>query len=135
MHLSSDDVRLSLSHKQGRSGARVFAELHRRFECALDERRSVVLDSTGMSPRFRVLLRVHREELFHVHLELRDVRTFEERERGRTDRPSGALPAPAFHRSKRVQFYELPDIVVATDERTPDEVYLLVTGHLQGRFI
>jgi predicted kinase len=123
VHLSSDAVRESLSHKQRRSGERVFAELHRRFERALDERRSVVLDSTGMSPRFRALLRVYRDGIVHVHLVLRNQHRFEERERARTDRSGGLLPAAAFHRSRDVEFQHAPDVVVETDELTAGEVY------------
>jgi predicted kinase len=129
VHLSSDDVRLSLSHKQRRSGARVFEELHRRYERALDQGRSIVLDSTGMSPRFRALLRAHRREIVHVHLVLQGVQRFEERESRRTDRPAGALPRAAFFRSLHVEFHEPPDIIVVTDDLTPDEVYCDVAAN------
>ncbi len=112
----------------------MFAELHHRFERALAERRSIVLDSTGMSPRFRALLRAHRGEIVHVHLVLASVRHFEQRERGRTDRPAGALPAAAFHRSRGVQFDQPPDLVIETDELTPDETYWKVDGLLHGFF-
>lgn len=126
LHLSSDDVRLSLSHKQRRSGDKVFAELHRRFERARSQGRAVVLDSTGMSPRFRALLRAHREDLMHVHLLLRSAERFEQREAGRADRPAGPLPRAAFHRSSAVEFHDAPDIVIATDDLTPDQVYFEV---------
>jgi predicted kinase len=121
--LSSDAVRESLSRRKRRSGERVFAELYRRFERALDERRNVVLDSTGMSPRFRALLRAYRENIVHVHLLLRDERRFEERERGRTDRAGGFVPAAAFHQSRLVEFTQAPDVVVGTDDATAEEVY------------
>jgi predicted kinase len=121
--LSSDAVRESLSRRKRRSGERVFAELYRRFERALDERRNVVLDSTGMSPRFRALLRAYRENIVHVHLLLRDERRFEERERGRADRPVGVLPPEAFHQSRLVEFTQAPDVVVGTDDATAEEVY------------
>lgn len=126
LHLSSDDVRLSLSHKQRRSGAKVFAELHRRFEQARSEGRGVVLDSSGMSPRFRALLRAHRHELVHVHLLLASTERFEQREAQRTDRPAGALPRAAFHRSRAVEFHDAPDVIIATDELTAGEVYAQV---------
>jgi predicted kinase len=128
VHLSSDDVRLSLSHKQRRSGDRVFGELHRRLEHALEQGRSVVLDSTGMSPRFRALLRVHREQIVHVHLVLQRADRFDEREAQRTDRPAGALPHAAFARSKRVEFHDAPDVVVVTDDLTAEQVYSEVTA-------
>lgn len=130
LHLSSDEVRRSLSRKARRSGDRVFAELHRRFERALGDRQSVVLDSTGMSPRFRALLRAHRADVVHVHLLLRDPKRFEERERERNDRPAGPLAFAAFHRSAAVQFHEPPDLVVATDDLTPEQVYERVRGAL-----
>jgi predicted kinase len=128
LHLSSDEVRLSLSQKQRRSGDRVFTELHRRFERALAEGRNVVLDSTGMSPRFRALLRAHREEIVHVHLHLHRVDCFQEREAGRTDRPGGGLPRAAFARSQSVEFQHRPDIAVATDNLTPQQVYYEVAA-------
>lgn len=130
-YLSSDGVRLSLSHKQRRSGDRVFAELHRRFERALAERRSVVLDSTGMSPRFRALLRAHRGEIVHVHLVLRSPERFEERELRRDDRPQGPLTRAAFLRSRGVEFHDAPDVVVATDDLTPEQVYWEVGAALR----
>ncbi|HET9095057.1 MAG TPA: AAA family ATPase [Candidatus Baltobacteraceae bacterium] len=133
LHLSSDEVRLSLSHKQRRSGEKVFAELHRRFERALDEGRSVVLDSTGMSPRFRALLRAHRERIVHVHLLLSSPECFEEREAGRADRPAGALSRAAFFQSRTVEFHDAPDLVVATDGLTPQQVYQEAEGALAGR--
>lgn len=132
VYVSSDEIRLSLSRKQQRSGDRVFAELHRRFERALAERRNVVLDSTGMSPRFRALLRAHRAEIVHVHLLLLSRKRFEERERHRTDRPAGALPFAAFHRSTCVEFHDAPDIVLETDDLTPDAVYERVAGALRA---
>lgn len=125
-------MRLSLSHKARREGYRVFEELHRRFDRAVSERRSVVLDSTGMSHRFRALLRAHRNALVHVHLVLNDPRTFEERERLRTDRPGGALPFAAFARSRNLEFHDAPDIIVETDELAIDETYRKVNGLLQA---
>lgn len=121
--MSSDEIRLSLSRKQRRSGEKVFAELHRRFEQALTGGCSVVLDSSGMSPRFRALLRAHRAQLVHVHLLLRSAERFEQREAHREDRPAGALPRAAFHRSCAVEFHDAPDVVIATDDLTPDQVY------------
>lgn len=132
LHLSSDEVRLSLSRKARRSGDRVFEELHRRFERAVAQGRSVVLDSTGMSPRFRALLRAHRKDIVHVHLLLGDPRRFEERESRRTDRPAGALPFSAFARSCTIEFHDPADVLVQTDEFTPDETYREVSGLLHG---
>jgi predicted kinase len=133
VRLSSDEVRTSLSHKASRSGNRVFAELHRRFERALEQQHSVVLDSTGMSPRFRAMLRAHRENLVHIHLVLNDRRRFEERERQRTDRAGEVLPFAAFERSRRVEFHDAPDLVLATDEFTPEQVHERVRAFLRSR--
>ena len=133
LHLSSDGVRASLSRKAQRSGERVFAELHRRFERAVAQGRSVVLDSTAMSPRFRALLRAHREQIVHVHLVLRDLQRFEERERSRTDRPSGTLSAAAFQQSQHVEFHDAPDIVVQTDAIAAQEVYARVSAAIRAR--
>ena len=104
----------------------MFEELQRRFDRALEQRRSVVLDSTGMSHRFRALLRAHRERIVHVHLLLHDLRSFEARERGRTDRSAGMLTAAAFHRSQRVEFHREPDLAIATDDLTAEQVYEIV---------
>jgi predicted kinase len=123
VHLSSDNVRLSLSHNRQRSGARVFAEFHRRFERAVEEGRDVVLDSTGMSPRFRALLRAHRRNIVQVHLLLASEEQFKQREEHRVDRPEGPLPVAAFRRSQHVRFHDPPDLVLATDGRTPEEVF------------
>jgi predicted kinase len=124
--LSSDEVRTSLSRRQRRSGTNVFARLAQQFDRALAENQPVILDSTGMSPRFRALLHAHRERVVHVHLTLDDVLRFEEREHGRRDRRGAPLPRGAFLRSRNVEFVELPDVVVSTDSRTIDEVYCIV---------
>lgn len=133
--LSSDAVRAELSHNQGRRGDRVFHELHRRFEIARHAGGDVILDSTGMSPRFRALLRAHRHELRHIHLLLRDPRCFEARERQRTDREAGPLPYAAFRRSLRVEFHDAPDLVLATDDLDADAVYRIVGRYLAERRI
>lgn len=125
-------MRESLSHNQRRSGERVFSELHRRFERGIEQGRSVVLDSTGMSPRFRALLRAHRENLVHVHLTLGNQQRFEERERQRTDRPRGMLSTSAFYDSQRVEFHDPPDIVIATDDLTPGDVFEIALRSLSS---
>jgi predicted kinase len=133
--LSSDAVRLELTPNQRRRGERVFHELHRRFEAALEEGRAVVLDSTGMSPRFRALLRAHRKELVHVHLLLRDPHCFAARERQRSDREAGPLPYAAFRRSQGVAFHDAPDLVVATDHLDADALHRFVGRYLDERRI
>jgi predicted kinase len=130
--LSSDEIREGLSHNQRRRGERVFAEMHERLRLALLEGKRVVLDSTGMSVRFRTLLHAHRAQLLHVHLRLHDPKRFEERERQRTDRPNGPLPHAAFKHSQSVFFHEPPDLIIATDEISPDDVYRLVSAALSS---
>jgi predicted kinase len=124
--LSSDAIRAGLSRRQGRSGRRVFAVMHERLEAALARREPVVLDSTGMSDRFRAIVRAHRASLCHIHLQLYDAARFEERERTRSDRPERPLSRATFYRSCRVQFHDPPDVTIVTDTLTPDEVYELV---------
>jgi shikimate kinase len=132
--LSSDAIREALSHKQRRKGERVFGRMHERFVVALAEGKRVVLDSTGMSARFRGLLHLHRNEIVHVHLTLHDSKRFDERELRRTDRPNGPLPLAAFNQSQRVVFQEPPDLTIATDDLSADEVYRLVmTAICPGR--
>jgi predicted kinase len=121
--LSSDDLRASLSHRQRRRGERVFAVMRQRLEVALARGHRIVLDSTGMSPRFRAMLHAYRQTFFHVHLRLESAECFEERERSRTDRPTAPVPRSAFHRSNRLEFYEPPDMTIATDRVTPEQVY------------
>jgi hypothetical protein len=130
--LSSDAIRESLSQKQRRRGARVFEAMRERFVLAKLEGKPVVLDSTGMSVRFRALLHAYRSQLLHVHLTLRDPKRFEERERTRTDRQGEPLPREAFDHSQRIWFADAPDLIIATDERSADEVYDLVSGTIGG---
>lgn len=130
--LSSDAIRAGLSHRQARSGASVFAVLHQRFEAALARGEPVVLDSTGMSDRFRAIVRAHRASIHHVHLRLDSVERFEERERTRSDRSDSPMPRAAFYRSCRVQFHDPPDLTIATDTLTPDNVYDLVRKTLSS---
>ncbi len=127
--LASDSIRAGLSLTQQRSGERVFREMLERFAVSIAQRRRVVLDSTGMSHRFRAMLHRYRAQLLHVHLTLNDSRRFQERERGRADRESGPLSQAAFNRSQRVVFSDPPDLVITTDGIDPDAVYRLVVQH------
>lgn len=85
-----------------------------------------------MSPRFRALMRAHRENVVHVHLTLSSQQRFDERERQRTDRAAGMLSAAAFHDSRRVEFHDPPDLVIATDDLTPDEVFEIALRSLSS---
>jgi hypothetical protein len=104
--------------------------MHERFEAALARGDPVVLDSTGMSARFRAILLAHRPSLRHIHLRLLSVERFEQRERQRSDRPDGPMPRLAFYRSCAVEFHDAPDLVLTTDGLTPDEVYLMVAKRM-----
>ncbi len=128
MLLSSDDIRAGLSNRQRRHGARVFEALHEQLKAALEDGRPVVLDSTGMSSRFRTILRIHRASFYHIHLLLEDPKCFEERERARTDRPNQKpIPRAAFLRSNRIVFAQPPDLTITTDVLTPEQVYDLAS--------
>lgn len=120
--LSSDAIREALPVRQ-QSGERVFERMARELAIALTKSFPIVLDSTGMSPRFQQLLRTHRSELYHVHLVVANVECFERRECARTDRKSGALPKSAFFHSADVVFDAAPDLTIVTDDLSLDEVY------------
>ena len=109
------------------NGERVFERMARELSIALAKGFPIVLDSTGMSPRFQQLLCTHRSELFHVHLVLASVECFERRECARTDRKSGALPKSAFFHSAAVVFDAPPDLTLFTDDLSLDEVYRIAT--------
>ena len=124
--LSSDDIRAGLSNRQRGRGALVFARMNEWLEAAFAHGEPVVLDSTGMSPRFRAILRMHRASLYHIHLHLENLERFVERERTRSDRPGRKRMArEAFFQSRRVVFYDPPDLTIATDALTPGQVYEL----------
>jgi predicted kinase len=126
--LASDSIRAELPASRRGLGECVFATMRQRFERALADRTPVVLDSTGMSPRFRAMLHAHRAELYHVHLRLERTERFEERERRRTDRADRCVPRLAFLHSCRVQFQEPPDRIIATDDLTAQEVFGAALG-------
>lgn len=77
------------------------------------------------------MLRAYRAHIVHIHLLLHSELRFEERERSRADRPAGTLPAAAFYRSQTVEFHDAPDLALATDGRTPEEVHEAVRTHLR----
>lgn len=132
--LASDSIRSGLSLTQQRSGARVFSEMRRRFALVREQNRRAVLDSTGMSHRFRSLLHQYRAQLVHIHLVLSESKNFEARERERTDRRLGPLPRSAFNRSQRIVFQDPPDLVIPTDDLALDAIYRLVIDYATHRF-
>lgn len=131
--ISSDAIREGLSLKAQRSGKRVFSVMAEQLEAALAQGASIVLDSSGMSPRFRSILRAQGSDFIHVHLQLDDPRVFEEREQQRADRR--ALPRAAFNRSRSTEFTRAPDLVIATDALHPDQVYAVATDYIAARTI
>ncbi len=133
MLISSDAIREGLSLKAQRSGKRVFQMMDEQLGAALAQGASIVLDSSGMSPRFRSILRARGSDFIHVHLQLDDPRLFEEREQQRADRGAGPLPRAAFNRSRSTEFTRAPDLVIATDALHPDQVYARVTDYLAAR--
>jgi predicted kinase len=120
--LSSDRIRSGMLSRYGRSGERVFHTMRAELDLARARGRWVVLDSTGMSPRFRGLLSEYRDEIIHVHLTLSRVEIFEERERERIDRVD-AVPRSAYYDSVSVCFTTEPDLTLATDTIGPEGVF------------
>ena len=131
--LSSDAIRDSLPLWQ-QGGSHVFERMARELATAVTNGAPIVLDSTGMSPRFQHLLRAHRTELFHVHLVLGSVECFERRERVRTDRKNGSVPHSAFFHSAEVVFRNAPDLTIVTDNLSTDDVYRITTQAIRFRF-
>jgi chloramphenicol 3-O-phosphotransferase len=86
---------------------------------ALAQGRRAILDSTGMSFRFRALVVRVRADAFHVHLTV-DLGEWREREARRTDRPP--LDASIYRRSARIVFPSPPDLVVNTTPLTPGDL-------------
>ena len=130
--LGSDDIRASLSRSQSRHGDRVFATMEAMLNESLLAGACVVLDSTGMSPRFRAILRERRSAFRHVHLRLERVEEFDRRERERRDRVDSPVPRAAFYRSCRVAFDPAPDLSIVTDSVEPLAVYEIACRYLQS---
>lgn len=130
MLLSSDDIRAALPRNQSRHGSRVFAVMAAMLAESLRAGVRVVLDSTGMSARFRAILREQRSIFCHIHLRLERVETFQQRECRRTDRRDAPVPRTAFFHSARVGFQYPPDLSIATDDLTVPEVYEIALRYL-----
>ena len=103
--LSSDALRSNRKHG--------FDRMARAVREALARGRHVVLDSTGMSFRFRHLLAGVRAQAMHVHLTV-DPGHWEARERMRTDRRT--LGRDVYQRSSRVVFDSPPDLALDTSQ-------------------
>lgn len=110
VHLASDALRGSHGHP--------FLRMTRAMESALADGRRVVLDSTGMSFRFRALVETIRDRAYHVHLRV-DVLEWQRRERGRTDRPP--LDASVYRDSSAIVYPTPPDLTLDTTRLTPED--------------
>ena len=115
MVLSSDALRGAHGHP--------FARMQNALESALAHGKLVVLDSTGMSYRFRALAGRVRERAFHVGLYV-DPDNWRQRERARTDR--APLDEGVYRRSLRAPFAQPPDLHVDTSLRRAQDVAELV---------
>lgn len=133
VRLSSDELRMELSGSATGRTADVFNVMCSRMHDARFER-DVILDSTGMSPRFRSLLAYYRSSIFHVHLTC-DEAAWRARERQRADRVE-PFPLHAYVRSRAVCFSVAPNLLIDTTfiaadlvaERINDEICRLATA-------
>jgi shikimate kinase len=128
VHLSSDAIRAELTGSPLRKARAVFALMEVRLLEALAESRIVVLDSTGMSERFRDLLSRY-PYIVHVHLRCSES-AYRKREALRTDRER-PLPAAAYRRSGSIRFTPPPHLVLDTSELGVPEVYDAVRKKLR----
>jgi hypothetical protein len=102
--------------------------MERRLLEAIAGHRNIVLDSTGMSARFRAMLRRH-PGIIHVHLHC-DERAYKAREASRTDRKR-AVPTRAYRQSACIQFELPPRITIDTSELQPQDVYRAVKASIR----
>jgi hypothetical protein len=95
------------------------------LESALAHGHLVVLDSTGMSYRFRALVMRVRDRALHAHLHV-DSHAWREREQIRRDRPM--LDASVYRRSLKPVFVVAPDLVIDTTALAPPDVAAIVAN-------
>lgn len=118
-HLSSDEIRSTLAGP-GTKGQRVFAEMRRRAFKVLQSGDSVILDSTGMSDRYRALVDDLRKHCPVVALDLFcSPDAWRVREKTRTDRPG--LPINVYVQSLEASTSH--DYAIDTSLLTPDQVF------------
>jgi predicted kinase len=141
-HLSSDQLRVEL-HGLGRrrssSSRGVFELMAARAESSLAVGGRVILDSTGMAPKFGELVAALRARYPTLAIRLRcDERAWRERERRRTDRwifgkgrdpHAFAMPARAFRDSSRPTSI-VADITIDTSGLDADAVYALACARI-----
>jgi predicted kinase len=123
--ISSDSIRVELFGDAGKinTGARVFDTMRERQRFATQNNRNVVLDSTGMSVRYRD----HIQQLQDIGKDsMAPYRVFTlafvcsrgiwfEREQTRTDRTNGPLKAHVYEKSCEDARRVNPDITIETD--------------------
>lgn len=113
--LSSDALRSNRKHG--------FDRMASALDDALARGRRVVLDSTGMSFRFRRLAVRVRAQALHVQLAV-DPPQWEARERQRVDR--APLDRGVYQRSARIVFDPPPDLALDTSALSPTDVIAAV---------
>ena len=113
-HISSDGVRAEVG------ASRTFTIFRSRVLWELYEKRSVVLDSTGMSPKLPRIVEDIRNQ-FRPRMAIiqlyADWATWGRREAGRTDREQ--LGQEVYHRDLHVK----PDVMIDTSSLDPQEVF------------
>jgi predicted kinase len=117
VRLSSDALRSNRSHG--------FHRMARAVDQALAHGRHFVLDSTGMSFRFRDLAARLRAQALHVHLTV-DAAHWEAREESRRDR--ARLNRGVYERSSQVVFDSPPDLTLDTSSLSPAGVLARVAA-------
>lgn len=117
VRLSSDALRSNRRHG--------FHRMARALEDALARGLRVVLDSTGMSFRFRDLAARVRRQALHVHLTV-DAAQWEAREQQRRDRPS--LDRGVYERSSHVVFDPPPNLTLDTTSLSLSDVIAVVAS-------
>lgn len=125
--LSSDDIRRDLGGFRKNDGAMVFKRMTDETDAFVKQGRIVVLDSTGMSPRYLKLVKELRETTPLFAIELRcGSAEFQEREAERTDREKLGLGVYDHSLSPLLEF----DARINTTYYTPQQVYQRVLDAL-----
>jgi predicted kinase len=115
VHLSSDALRGPHGHP--------FDRMRNALESTLAHGKRAILDSTGMSYRFRAIVDRFRARIYHAHLTV-DPLAWHEREQQRGDR--APLDAGVYRHSAKITFTVPPDLVVDTTQQNPEETAAFV---------
>lgn len=137
-HLSSDGIREELLGDPAKRGGQVFETMRSRLLGHLAGGSSVVLDSTGMSDKYRNILNEFRDKVpMHVIQLSCDPAAWKAREGMRTDRwkmEDGkrvpfVMPDRAYNESSQV--FVPPDLHIDTTNLHPDEVFSQALNHIK----